>query len=210
MPTDSKVVTEKLLLVGAVQLNLESPYTWASGWKSPVYCDNRKMLSYPAVRDFIKEALSTLITESFSGIDAIAGVATAGIAWGALVADKLHLPFAYVRPAPKAHGLGNQIEGKLDPNQKVVVVEDLVSTGKSSLAICEALIREEVEVVGLVSIFNYGFRQAAHAFNEAGVVYKSLADYEALINLSLERGIVSPGQLNSLLNWRANPAEWNS
>ena len=209
MSADQKAVAEKLLQVDAVKLNIAEPFTWASGWKSPIYCDNRKLLSYPVIRDFIKSELSSIIFTNFPEADALAGVATAGIAWGAMAADQLKLPFAYVRPKPKEHGLGNQVEGKLDTGQKVVVVEDLVSTGKSSLDICAVLRDSGIEVLGLVSIFTYGFPIAGEAFEKEGIKFQSLSNYEVLIRLAIEKGIVNEGQLNSLLNWRANPGEWN-
>ena len=208
MSADQKAVAEKLLQIDAVKLNLEVPFIWASGWKSPVYCDNRKLLSYPVIRDFVKSELSSIIFTEFPEADAIAGVATAGIAWGAMAADQLKLPFAYVRPKPKDHGLGNQVEGKLESGQKVVVVEDLVSTGKSSLDICSVLKNEGIEVIGLVSIFTYGFPEAIAAFKSAGIRFLALTDYEILIRLAIERGLVTEGQLNSLLNWRSDPAGW--
>ena len=209
MSSDQKAVAEKLLQIDAVKLSIEKPFTWASGWKSPVYCDNRKLLSYPVVRDFVKSELSSIIFTDFPDADAIAGVATAGIAWGAMAADQLKLPFAYVRPKPKEHGLANQVEGKLDQGQKVVVVEDLVSTGKSSLDICIVLKNAGIEVIGLVSIFTYGFPEAIEAFKAAGIRLQALTNYEMLIKLAIEKGIVSEGRLNSLLNWRSDPAGWN-
>src|SRR6476620_752089 len=166
--TDSIVTAEKLLHADAVRLNSKIPFTWASGWKSPIYCDNRKVLSLPYIREYIKSELCNVVFEKFAEAEAIAGVATAGIAWGAMVADQLKLPFIYVRPKPKEHGLGNQIEGQYNPGQKIVVVEDLVSTGKSSLQVVDVLRKNEVEVIGMVSIFNYRFQQAAEAFEHAG------------------------------------------
>ena len=209
MTTNETAVAEKLLQVNAVQLNLLSPYTWASGWKSPIYCDNRKVLSFPYVRDFIKSELCSVIFEKFGEADALAGVATAGIAWGAMAADQLKLPFMYVRPKPKEHGLGNQIEGAYAAGQKVLVIEDLISTGKSSLQVCEVLRSAGVQVMGMVSIFNYGFPQADSAFKEAGVPYVSLSNYEILINLAVEKKILLENDLNSLLNWRNSPSDWN-
>ncbi len=208
MTSNETAVAEKLLQVHAVQLNTANPYTWASGWKSPIYCDNRKVLSFPYVRDFIKSELSSVIFEQFSQAEALAGVATAGIAWGAMAADQLKLPYMYVRPKPKEHGLGNQIEGSFTPGQKVLVIEDLISTGKSSLQVCEVLRLAGVEVIGMVSIFNYGFPQAVKAFEEAGIPFLSLTNYEVLINLAVEKQLVDENQLNSLLNWRNNPADW--
>ena len=208
MTSNETAVAEKLLQVKAIQLNIEEPYTWASGWKSPIYCDNRKILSFPYVRDFIKSEISSVIFEQFATAEVLAGVATAGIAWGAMAADQLKLPYIYVRPKPKEHGMGNQIEGSFTPGQKVLVIEDLISTGKSSLQVCEVLKEANMEVIGMVSIFNYGFSHAAEAFDRAGIPFISLTNYEVLINLAVEKGIVSPIQLNSLLNWRNNPAGW--
>src|SRR6187455_3122144 len=161
--TDAKVVAEKLLQVNAVKLNPENPFTWASGWKSPIYCDNRKVLSFPFIRDYIKSELCNVVFEKFPDATLLAGVATAGIAWGAMVADQLKLPFVYVRPKPKEHGLGNQIEGFYEKGQKVVVIEDLISTGKSSLQVVDLLRRSGMEVMGLVSIFTYDFTIATEA-----------------------------------------------
>ena len=208
MVSNETAVAEKLLQVDAVKLNIENPYTWASGWKSPIYCDNRKVLSFPFVRDFIKSEMSSIIFERFADAEVLAGVATAGIAWGAMSADQLKLPYIYVRPKPKEHGLGNQIEGVYSAGQKVLVIEDLISTGKSSLQVCEVLKNAGVEVIGMVSIFNYGFPQAQEAFAKANVPYISLTNYEVLIKLAIEKGIVSESQHFSLLNWKNNPAEW--
>ena len=208
MVSNEAAVAEKLLQVNAVQLNPSSPYTWASGWMSPIYCDNRKVLSFPYVRDFIKSELCSVIFEKFESADVLAGVATAGIAWGAMAADQLKLPYIYVRPKPKEHGLGNQIEGAYSAGQKVLVIEDLISTGKSSLQVCEVLRAAGVEVVGMVSIFNYGFPQAVEAFDKAGIPYVSLTNYEVLIKLAEEKGIVSNLEVANLMQWRVNPAEW--
>jgi orotate phosphoribosyltransferase len=208
MVSNETAVAEKLLQVDAVKLNIENPYTWASGWKSPIYCDNRKVLSFPFVRDFIKSEMSSIIFERFADAEVLAGVATAGIAWGAMAADQLKLPYIYVRPKPKEHGLGNQIEGAYSAGQKVLVIEDLISTGKSSLQVCEVLKNAGVEVIGMVSIFNYGFPQAQEAFEKANIPFISLTNYEVLIKLAIEKGIVSQTQLESLLNWKNNPAEW--
>ena len=208
MTSNETAVAEKLLQVNAVQLNADNPFTWASGWKSPIYCDNRKVLGFPYVRDFIKSELSSVIFERFTEAEALAGVATAGIAWGAMAADQLKLPYMYVRPKPKEHGLGNQIEGSYTPGQKVLVIEDLISTGKSSLQVCEVLKSAGIEVIGMVSIFNYGFPQATEAFEKAGIPFVSLTNYEVLIKLAVEKEIVTVDQLNGLLNWRNNPSEW--
>ncbi len=207
--TNEKAVAEKLLQVNAIKLNLEQPFTWASGWKSPIYCDNRKVLSFPYVRDFIKSELCNVVFEKFPEAEMLAGVATAGIAWGAMVADQLKLPYIYVRPKPKEHGLGNQIEGWYQKGQKVVVVEDLISTGKSSLQVVEVLQKEGLIVEGMVSIFTYGFDVAEAAFKQTGVPYYSLTNYTTLIDSAIEKGLVSKGQQNTLLNWRQSPAEWN-
>lgn len=208
MKSNEKAVAEKLIQVQAVKLNLEEPYTWASGWKSPIYCDNRKVLSFPYVRDFIKSELCSVIFEQFPEADALAGVATAGIAWGAMAADQLKLPYMYVRPKPKEHGMGNQIEGSFEPGQKVLVIEDLISTGKSSLQVCDVLTAAGLEITGMVSIFTYGFPQAADAFANAGIRLISLTNYEVLINLAIEKGMVDENQLKNLLNWRNKPADW--
>ncbi|MDQ3551175.1 MAG: orotate phosphoribosyltransferase, partial [Bacteroidota bacterium] len=167
--TDAAITAEKLLSIKAVQLNPDQPFTWASGWKSPIYCDNRKILSYPYIRDFIKSELCNVVFEKFKDADLVAGVATAGIAWGAMVADQLKLPFIYVRPKPKEHGLGNQIEGFYESGQKAIVVEDLISTGKSSLQVVEVLRANSVEVNGMVSIFNYSFQTSVDAFEKEQV-----------------------------------------
>lgn len=208
MVSNETAVAEKLLQVNAVQLNAADPYTWASGWKSPIYCDNRKVLSFPYVRDFIKSELCSVIFERFDAAEALAGVATAGIPWGAMAADQLKLPYMYVRPKPKEHGLGNQIEGAYTAGQKVLVIEDLISTGKSSLQVCDVLKAAGVEVVGMVSIFNYGFPQAVEAFEKAGIPFVSLTNYEVLINLAVEKGIVGNDAVEGLMQWRQNPSEW--
>src|SRR5436190_20027468 len=184
MMKNEKIIAEKLLQAGAVKLNPSEPFTWASGWKSPIYCDNRKILSYPYIRDFIKSELCNVIFEQFPEAELLAGVATAGIAWGAMAADQLKLPFVYARPKPKEHGLGNQIEGSYTPGDKTVVIEDLISTGKSSLQVVDVLRAAGVEVSGMVSIFTYGFPVAKAAFEKAGVPYISLTNYPVLIDLA--------------------------
>jgi orotate phosphoribosyltransferase len=206
--TDERAVAEKLLQVQAIRLSVQQPFTWSSGWKSPIYCDNRKVLGFPYIRDFIKSELCNVIFAQFPEAGLLAGVATAGIAWGAMAADQLKLPYVYVRSKPKEHGLGQQIEGHYEKGQSVVVIEDLISTGKSSLQVVEILRAEGLDVVGLVSIFNYGFAGAHHAFEEAGVPYVSLSNYPTLISLALEKGIVSQQEESVLLKWSANPAEW--
>jgi orotate phosphoribosyltransferase len=206
--TNEKAVAEKLLQINAIKLSPQQPFTWASGWKSPIYCDNRKVLSFPFIRDFIKSEMCNVVFEHFSQADILAGVATAGIPWGAMVADQLKLPYIYVRPKPKEHGLGSQIEGFYEKGKKVVVIEDLISTGKSSLEVVEVLRRADVEVTGMVSIFTYGFDVAAKAFETAKVEHRSLTNYTTLIELAVEKGIVTAEQQNTLLNWRQDPANW--
>ncbi len=201
-------VAEKLLQTGAVQLRPEQPYTWASGWKSPIYCDNRKLLSFPYIREYIKSEMCNVIFEKYPEADLIAGVATAGIAWGVMAADQLKLPFIYVRPKPKEHGLGNQIEGAYEQGQKTVVVEDLISTGKSSLQVVEVLRKSGLQIAGMVSIFSYGFDEAEKNFADAGVHYQSLTDYSALINMGLEKGKIQSNAEALLLQWRNDPANW--
>jgi len=208
--TNEKAVAEKLLEIQAIKLNLEKPFSWASGWKSPIYCDNRRTLSFPAIREFIKSEICNLIFEEFPDVQWLAGVATAGIAWGAMAADQLKLPFIYVRSKPKEHGMGNQIEGYYEPGKQVLVIEDLVSTGKSSLAVVQALRDAGMEVVGLVSIFNYGFDEAAQLFSRENVKTRSLTDYPTLIALALEKGSVSGLQEETLVKWREDPAHWKS
>jgi len=208
MGTNERAIAEKLLQINAIKLNPHAPFTWASGWKSPIYCDNRKVLSFPFIRDFIKSEMCNVIFQDFSGADLLAGVATAGIAWGAMAADQLKLPFVYVRPKPKEHGLENQIEGYYEKGQKTVVVEDLVSTGKSSLQVVDVLKNAGLDVIGMVSIFTYGFPIAQEAFQTAGLEYKSLTNYEALISLAADKGQVKPEDESILLNWRKDPANW--
>lgn len=206
--TDAKAVAEKLLQVNAVKLNPENPFTWASGWKSPIYCDNRKILSFPFIRDYIKSELCNVVFEKFPDAELLAGVATAGIAWGAMVADQLKLPYVYVRPKPKEHGLGNQIEGFYEQGQKVVVIEDLVSTGKSSLHVVDVLKNAGLEISGMVSIFTYGFPIARDMFSKAGLTYYPLTDYQTLVQLAVERQIIPSAQMEVLLKWQADPAGW--
>jgi orotate phosphoribosyltransferase len=206
--TNEKAVAEKLLQIQAIKLNVEKPFTWASGWKSPIYCDNRKVLSFPHIREFIKSEMCNLIFEEFAEAEWLGGVATAGIAWGAMAADQLKLPFIYVRAKPKEHGMGNQIEGYYEPGKKMVVVEDLISTGKSSLQVAEVLRQSGLQVIGIVSIFNYGFDQTKEAFETSRIPVRSLTDYPTLIRLAVEKGLVSPGQQEALLKWRKDPANW--
>lgn len=205
---NASVVADKLLQVQAVKLSPAKPFTWASGWKSPIYCDNRKVLAHPFERDFLKSELSNVIFESFPDAQVLAGVATAGIPWGAMAADQLKLPFCYVRPKPKDHGLGNQIEGDLQPGQSVLVVEDLISTGKSSLQVVEVLRAAGVQVAGMVALFTYGFPEADEAFRKAGVELLTLSNYPTLIERAKSKGLVTPEQQTILLEWSQNPSTW--
>ncbi|MCD2421644.1 orotate phosphoribosyltransferase [Niabella pedocola] len=205
---DAKVVAEKLLQVNAVKLRPQEPFTWASGWKSPIYCDNRSVLSFPFVRDFIKSEMCNVLFEQFGDADCIAGVATGAIAWGALAADQLKLPFIYVRPKPKEHGLGNQVEGLFEKGQKVAVVEDLVSTGKSSLQAVDALEAAGLNIVGMVSIFTYDFAVAQAAFAERQIKYHPLTSYPVLLELAQEKGLIKEEDAGLLLKWREDPANW--
>ena len=206
---NEKAVAEKLLQIDAVKLSPKQPFIWASGWKSPIYCDNRKILSYPYIRDFIKSEMCSVIFEQFAEADLLAGVATAGIAWGAMAADQLKLPYVYVRPKPKEHGMGNQIEGFYEKGQKVLVIEDLISTGKSSLQVCDVLKNAGLEVIGMVAIFTYGFDVAKQAFDQAGISYTALTNYATLIDLAVEKGLVNAAHQHTLLKWRQDPANWH-
>ena len=206
--TNEKAVAEKLLQVQAIKLSPKAPFTWSSGWKSPIYCDNRKVLSFPYIRDFIKSEMCNVIFEAWPEAALLAGVATAGIAWGAMAADQLKLPYVYVRSKPKEHGLGQQIEGHYEAGQPVVVIEDLISTGKSSLQVVEILREAGLQVIGLVSIFNYGFEAGKQAFEKAGVPYISLSNYPTLISLALEKKLVSADDEAVLLKWSEDPAAW--
>jgi orotate phosphoribosyltransferase len=201
-------VAEFLLQIKAIKLEPKKPFTWASGWKSPIYCDNRITLSYPPVRTFIRQRLTEVITEDFGGVNLIAGVATAGIPQGVLVAQDMGLPFAYVRSAPKDHGMNNMIEGEVKEGQRVVVVEDLVSTGKSSLKAVEALRNAGCEVVGMVSIFNYGFDVAEKNFTKANCKLVSLSNYDLLIEQALISGFISEKDVQLLKSWREDPEHW--
>ncbi len=201
-------IAAHLLKIEAIKLNTETPFTWASGLKSPIYCDNRLSLSYPTVRTVIKESLVKVIRENYPAVEGIAGVATAGIPQGALVADALGLPFIYVRSSPKDHGLENLIEGRVTTNQKLVVVEDLVSTGGSSLKAVEALRNTNAQVLGMVSIFTYGFDIAQSNFYNANVSLVSLCDFSHLLTVALETGYITNEQLVSLKAWRFDPTNW--
>jgi len=208
MSTLEKLTAEKLLSIRAIKLQPSNPFTWASGWKSPIYCDNRKLNSYPRIRTFIKIELSRLIIENYPEVDAIAGVATGAIAPGALVADALGLPFVYIRATPKDHGLENLIEGELKPGSKVVVVEDLISTGSSSLKAVEAIRRDGSEVIGMVANFTYGFPIATEKFKQAEVQLVTLTNYDAVLEEALRIDYIAESDLETLQEWRKAPADW--
>jgi len=202
------IFAAKLLDVKAIKLQPEDPFTWASGWKSPFYCDNRKTLSFPELRTFVKKELTRLISDNFPTANAVAGVATGAIAQGALVADELNMPFCYVRSKPKDHGMGNLIEGELPQGAKVVVVEDLISTGGSSLKAVEALRSSGYEVVGMVASYTYGFPIAEQAFKDADVKLVTLTNYEAVLEVAVKTGYIQQQQIATLNEWRMNPSEW--
>lgn len=207
-PTVARQVARMLLEIKAIRLNPEEPFQWSSGWNSPIYCDNRLALSYPDVRTFVKHALSDLISTTYPDVEAIAGVATAGIPQGVLVADEIGLPFIYVRPEPKKHGLNNQIEGHVEPAQRVVVVEDLVSTGGSSLRAADALREAGANILGMVAIFTYGFGTAERNFAEKNLELRCLSDYAALLEEAAELDYIRSDQLEALGEWRQDPAGW--
>ena len=208
MDTTMKAFANKLLEVKAIKLQPNNPFTWASGWKSPFYCDNRKTLSFPALRNYVKQELVHNILEHFPEAEAVAGVATGAIAQGALVADALHLPFIYVRSKPKDHGMENLIEGELQPGTKVMVVEDLISTGGSSLKAVEAIRKYGCEVVGMVASYTYGFQTAKDAFENANVQLVTLTDYEHVVAQALETGYINEADVTLLHEWRKDPANW--
>lgn len=204
----AKKVASMLLEVGAIKINSKEPFTWASGWKSPIYCDNRLSLSFPKLRSYIKEQLLASIKESYATVEGIAGVATAGIPQGAMVADALDVPFVYVRSSPKSHGLENLVEGLVQPGQKVVVVEDLISTGGSSVKAALALRELGFEVMGLAAIFTYGFEVSNQNFKTANIPFFTLTDYNTLLDVAVEEKHIVPDELNFLREWRENPADW--
>ena len=206
--TTQQIVARHLLSVQAVRLQPDTPFTWSSGWQSPIYCDNRVTLAYPDVRTFIKNALTDVIRQHFPSAEVIAGVATAGIPQGALVADALGLPYCYVRPEPKAHGMGQQIEGRLETGARVVVIEDLISTGGSSLKVVDALRAAGAEVLGMAAIFTYGFPVADQNFRDRNVPLISLSNYDALLTEAQTLDYIPAEAMDSLAAWRQNPAEW--
>ena len=213
MILDKKVASKTakyLLQINAIKLNPKNPFLWASGWKSPIYCDNRILLSYPKIRNYISDILAFNITKLYGNKITIAGVATGAIAIGVLVAEKLNCPFIYVRPEPKKHGRKNQIEGALTKNSKVVVVEDLISTGKSSLNSVKAIRDQNTEVLGMIAIFNYGFERSVKEFETLNVDLNTLSDYEFLLTEALKQKIINPSVLDDLKKWRKSPENWNN
>ncbi len=207
-PTLAHRLAARLLSIGAIKLSPQEPYTWASGWRSPIYCDNRLTLSYPELRTLIKQELAALIGRHYPQAGVIAGVATAGIPQGALVADMLNLPFVYVRSKPKGHGLTNMIEGLVSPGKKVVLVEDLISTGGSVIKAAEALRAAGFEVLGLVAIFTYGFDEATRNLAAAHLDWHTLSHYEALLEEARHSGLIGEEEMQTLAAWRQNPADW--
>lgn len=209
MDTIDRKLAAGLLRIGAVLLRPEDPFTWASGWRSPIYCDNRRILSDPELRSMVAEAFAAKVAELYPEAEVLAGVATGAIAHGVLVADRMCKPFVYVRPKPKDHGTGSQIEGKLPEGSKVVVIEDLISTGMSSLAAVDALRKAGADVLGMVAIFTYGFDLASERFKEAGVPLATLSNYGSLIDVATSAGLVKPSDTEVLQHWREDPAGWN-
>lgn len=210
MNTVERLTAEKLLKIKAVKLQPSNPFTWASGWKSPIYCDNRKLMSYPATRNFIKIEFAQIILKKYPQVEAIAGVATGAIAPGAIVADTLGLPFVYVRSAPKDHGLENLIEGDLKLRQKVVVIEDLISTGQSSLKAVEAIRRSGSDVLGMVAVFTYGFPVAETNMKEARVELTTLTNYDAILDKALQIDYIAESEVKTLQDWHKNPETWGT
>lgn len=209
MDTIDRKLAAGLLRIGAVLLRPDEPFTWASGWRSPIYCDNRRILSDPELRSMVAEAFAAKVAELYPEAEVLAGVATGAIAHGVLVADRMCKPFVYVRPKPKDHGTGSQIEGNLPKGAKVVVIEDLISTGMSSLAAVDALRKAGADVLGMVAIFTYGFDLASERFKEAGVPLSTLSNYGSLIDVATSAGLVKPSDTEVLQRWREDPAGWN-
>ena len=206
----AKKTAEVLLQINAIKLNPKTPFTWASGWKSPIYCDNRIILSYPTIRNYVRETMAKQIEQQYGKPDVIAGVATGAIGIGMLVAEYLGVPFIYVRPEAKSHGRKNQIEGHAESGQSVVVVEDLISTGKSSLNAVKALKEAKLNVKGMVAIFSYGFEVADTNFKEENITLQTLGNYETLLEQALETNYITEKELKTLSDWNANPSEWNA
>jgi len=210
METLKQILAKKLLKIKAVKLQPANPFVWASGWKSPIYCDNRKTLSYPPLRNFIKLELARTIIENYGSVTTIAGVATGAIAQGAMVAEELHLPFVYIRSTPKDHGLENLIEGDLKPGAKVVIIEDLISTGGSSLKAVEAVRNAGCDVIGMIAIFTYGFSISEERFKDAKVKCITLCDYDAILDEALKTDYIEESDIKTLQEWRRDPGHWNS
>ncbi|MDR3219721.1 MAG: orotate phosphoribosyltransferase [Dysgonamonadaceae bacterium] len=210
MKTLEQILAKKLLKIKAVKLQPANPFIWASGWKSPIYCDNRKTLSYPSLRNFIKLQLARIITEKYENVTAIAGVAMGAIAQGAMVAEELNLPFVYIRATPKDHGLENLIEGDLKPGSKVVVIEDLISTGGSSLKAAEAVRAAGCDVIGMVAIFTYGLPLSEEKFKDARVKLITLCNYDAILDEALRTDYIDESEIKTLQEWRKDPANWHS
>jgi orotate phosphoribosyltransferase len=208
MENSAKKTAEYLLQINAIKLQPSNPFTWASGWKSPIYCDNRKTLSFPEVRSFIRDSFAELVSELYPNAELIAGVATGAIAHGVLAADKLRLPFIYVRSGAKEHGLGNQIEGHFIPGQKVVVIEDLISTGGSSLSAVKALREAGCEVLGMVAIFTYEFKKASDGFAAENCALNTLCDYSTLVDTAVKTGYIGQAEVETLKKWRVDPSVW--
>ena len=205
----AKKTAELLLQIKAIKLNPDNPFTWASGWNSPIYCDNRITLSYVAIRNYLRQNLAKIVEEKYGKPDVIAGVATGAIAIGVLIAEELGIPFVYVRPEPKKHGRQNQIEGYIEKGQNVVIIEDLISTGKSSLNAVKALNEQDVKVKGMVAIFSYGFEFADKNFKDANVELTTLSDYNHLLEQAIETNYIAQKDLKTLENWRINPDKWS-
>ena len=210
MENSAKKIAEYLMQINAIKLQPSNPFTWASGWKSPIYCDNRKTLSFPAVRTYIRDSFAGLVNELYPDTEVIAGVATGAIAHGVLTADKLGLPFIYVRSEAKTHGLGNQIEGYYEKGQRVVVIEDLVSTGGSSLGAVKALREAGCEVLGMIAIFTYEFQKATDGFAADKCTLHTLSNYNTLVECAVENGYISQSEVETLKRWKADPSIWNA
>lgn len=210
MENSAKKTAEYLLQIKAIKLQPSNPFTWASGWNSPIYCDNRKTLSFPEVRSYIRDSLTALVRKLYPRADIIAGVATGAIAHGALVADKLGLPFIYVRSGAKEHGLGNQIEGYFIPGQKVVVIEDLISTGGSSLSAVRALSEAGCDVLGMLAIFSYEFKKASDAFAAENCALHTLSNYSVLVDTAVKTGYIGQAEVETLKKWRVDPSTWGT
>jgi len=209
METVEQILAKKLLKIKAVKLQPANPFTWASGWKSPIYCDNRKTLSYPSLRNFIKLELARTIIENFENVTTIAGVATGAIAQGAMVAEELNLPFIYIRSTPKDHGLENLIEGDLKPKSKVIIIEDLISTGGSSINAIEAVRNAGCDVIGMLAIFTYALSISEERFKEAKVKLITLCNYDAVLDEALKTDYIDESEIKTLQEWRKNPAHWS-